>query len=219
MIGIRTLLKIGTAESGNFGHAGRPGEIGGSSSEGEAFLKEGRFSSLDEWEGSLNKEQRDSLQTWMYIAYAQMRDSDKRGDSESHWGKALGNLKQALSTAPIYTEELYRGIRADIKLSVGDKVSMSAISSFSTNIAVGKTFAVTTPEGKLTSLSTKFTVLAVVKHSGAERLPRKPVKGTYETEAVFRKGREFKVASVEKMEIKRPGGKVWKGKKINLEEV
>lgn len=173
-----------------------------------------RFENLDQWQASLSKEQKSAVDDWMYRSYDEMRDLDKSGQSS----EKLDNFKEALKTAPLYQSGLYRGIRADLKLKQGDYFSLSAISSFSTNRAVGKSFAVTTPEGKPIPTSRKFTVLAIENHEGAPRIPVKSVGGTYETEAVFLKGTKFRVSKIEPLTIKRPG-KVYKGKIVYLEGV
>lgn len=212
---------------GNWGHAGRPGEVGGSGpgggggGGGDSGVKgTGRHDSTDSWEKSLTSEQKVAMNSWMDVGYEGIRGVDKGIVSSLPQYKVnLDALKEALKTAPLYTAEIHRGIRMDVPCSIGDSIQMNAISSFSTNRAVAKGFAVTSSTtGKDISNKQKFTILSIVKHNGAPRLPMKAVGGTFEMEVVMEKGRTFKVTRIEKMEIKRPGGKVWKGKQVFLEE-
>lgn len=203
----------GGAGSGSWDGPGQPRFDADAASSGEK-----RFSDREEWEKSLTPDQRNAVNSWMFSGYEGIRDADKGNPTDSSYKEKLGQLKAALATAPLYTSDIHRGIRADVKCSVGDKMKMSALSSFSTNRAIARTFSVQKPEGGLTSPKQKFTVLSITSHKGAPTLPMKAVGGTYETEVVVEKTRSFRVTKIEKMEIKRPGGKVWHGKQVFLEE-
>lgn len=180
-----------------------------------------RFDDRDKWVKSLSKKEQSSLNSWMRNGYEWLRKEDKTEEGSEE----LTNLKSALSTAPLYHQSISKGIRADIKIKVGETIEMSALSSFSTNVAVAKEFAVKTPGGKALPVSQKFTILKIDNHDGGPQLPMKSIAGTYETEVVMEKGRKFEVVSIEKQVIKRPSlgrGKPprqYKGKVLSLREV
>jgi len=200
------------------------GGEGAGSGAGGIEGKPERFSDneRDKWEASLSKEQKIAVNSWMMNGYKEMREADKDGTVSEN----LENFKKAIETAPLRRNEVHRGIRADLKAKVGDEIELNAMSSFSTNRAVAKDFAVGDPTtGKYVPKSRRVTIISVDKHQGAAVLPMKSVGGSYETEAVMEKGRTFRVMRVEIQTIKKqPGGRSgkkreWKATILHVEEV
>ena len=211
-----------------FAEEGEPGEENpedeedvkkGGEGSGIKGHKTARFDDTENWVKSLDKDEMNSINSWMRDGYADLRNSDKQGEDSDR----LDALRSALSTAPLYESPLSRGIRADLKIKPGGIITLSALSSFSTNVAVAKDFAIATPEGQRMPLGSKFTILKIEDHRGGAKLPFKSVGGTYETEVVMDKGRRFEVVSVENHTIKRASRKgkssQYKGKILTLREV
>jgi len=174
-----------------------------------------RFSGTEEWEKSLPENQKNAVRSWMFSGFSEMREADRTDKAD----EKLEAFKEAIKSAPLYEQDIHRGIRADVKVKVGDEMSLNAVSSFSTNSAVAKQFAIVDPlSGKTIPASRKLTILSVDKHHGGAKLPMKSVGGTYETEVVVDKNRKFKVSSIEPITIRR-GSKKWKGKVVHLTEL
>ena len=197
------------------------GSFGGGGSGSPADVAASRFDDVDKWESSLPEDQKKAVASWMRNGYKEMRNSDKTGAAD----EKLDSFKEAIKTAPLYNQPVHRGIRHKLDAKVGDEIDLHAISSFSTNPSVAKSFAVEdVDKGGYIPTSTKVTILSISSHKGAARLPMKSIGGRYETEAVMEKGRKFRVVRVEQTEIKRPGSrgkgpKKWKAQILHLEEV
>lgn len=181
-----------------------------------------RAADVRELEANLTDDQKKAFGSWTRTGYEGMRKADKAGEFDYR----LKPFNEILDKAPLYRQNVYRGIRHSIDLKPGDQFNCSALSSFSTNPAVAKSFCVQDPlTKKYASKNTQVTLFNIKNggKNGSPRIPDVKIGGKYETEIIVTKNRVFRVESVEEFTIKRSGkrGKppiIWKGKQVNLIE-
>ena len=98
------------------------------------------------WENGLSDAESNAVLEWRSQGFRGMRAADAGVPTDEANHKKLANLKSALDKAPFYEGELYRGVQvhalvAEKFTKVGSIVSDEALSSWSGNTSVGRSFA------------------------------------------------------------------------------
>jgi hypothetical protein len=203
------IAQRGGEGSGNFGHGGRPGEVGGSSDEGGGGGKE-RFSSATAWRESLDKDQRNALQDWVSTRSTQLREADAGRGTKSD-EKILNILKGSLKTSPLVESPIFRGIGVPVEARVGELFKQNAISSFTTKEKVAEAFSFGNGKG-----AGAFTILEVREHFGHPGISERS-KG--EAEVVVQKETSFVVTGIEKVTVLDWKNNSYEATKIILKEI
>ena len=199
---LRSFTKGGSG-SGNFGHSGIPGQVGGSGSGGGSdstsgynFIKEPHPDGVG-WASSLSKEQERSVDKWEKDV-TDYRKWQKEGKNP----KSLQNLDQALSTAPTVSGIEYRGLvlrgtTLDEAFSEGSIITFDTHASASPNMTDALGYTKPGPGGQGYEPG-KATLLRIKSNSAKDISAFKRQSKFAPIEHVITKGSKFRVTGIKK---------------------
>jgi len=197
------VLQKGGEGSGFFGHAGRPGEVGGSTlgpgggtvSSSSSDLNAELYSSTYK---RLSAGEKRSVSSWVRTGHNYMKAADKRGDNP----ESLRDLKSALNKSPVYTGDIYRGVQKDLDVEAGDTFSYDTLTSFTASLDTAKAYCVRDMHNRLVPRSAELSLITVKSHKGASVLPIEPLQlEEKDLEVVITKNRPFEVLEVKSKTI------------------
>ena len=173
--------------SGNFGHEGRPREVGGSGEGGGNGKPTSEKPSGREWDDSLSESEKDHLGVWQGSGYSKIRNAEMGQGNEVDIERAKA-FNAALDKDGAYEGVTYRGLHDLDDASYNSIVNSTEIewkasSSATKDKAMGEYFA----RGKNNNVVFRIQGKTGVDISSISEL------GKEEKEVILRKGTKYKV--------------------------